>query len=124
VKLPTRLRRPIPQEPAESKNIMANAVIRSGGKQYRVAEGEVVVMDKLVGKPGDKVEFREVLSVGGDAPKLGKPLVSGVAVSGEIVGERLGDKLVVFKFRRRKKYRRKTGHRQQYTAVKITGITG
>ena len=103
---------------------MATAIIRSGGKQYRVSEGETVKVDALTGDPGSKIEFSEVLVIGGDSPKIGKPLVSGAKVSGEIVTHGRGEKLVVFKFKRRKKYRRKAGHRQAYTAVRITGIQG
>ena len=101
---------------------MATAVIRTGGKQYRVAEGETIRVDKLQGNPGDQIEFGEVLFVAGDQPKVGKPMVAGAKVVAEIVAQERGDKLVVFKFRRRKKYRRKNGHRQSLTAVKITSL--
>lgn len=101
---------------------MATAVIRTGGKQYSVAEGATIRVEKLEGSPGDKVEFGEVLLVTGDQPKFGKPTVAGATVEGEIVAQERGEKLIVFKFRRRKKYRRKNGHRQNYTAVKITGL--
>jgi large subunit ribosomal protein L21 len=101
---------------------MATAVIRTGGKQYRVAEGETLRVDKLQGNPGDQIEFGEVLFVAGDQPKFGKPTVAGAKVVAEIVAQERGDKLVVFKFRRRKKYRRKNGHRQSLTAVKITSL--
>ena len=100
------------------------AVIKTGGKQYRVAEGQKLRVEKLPGNAGDKVTFSEVLLVGGDAPKIGKPLVSGASVAAEITGQDRGKKIVVFKFRRRKNYRRKNGHRQPYTELKITGITG
>lgn len=103
---------------------MATAVIRTGGRQYLVSEGETVRVEKLAGEPGTKIEFSEVLALGGDSPKLGKPLVSGAKVAGEIVAQGRGEKLVVFKFRRRKKYRRKNGHRQAFTAVRITSIQG
>jgi large subunit ribosomal protein L21 len=104
---------------------MATAVIRTGGQQYRVSEGETVKVEKLAGEPGSKVEFSEVLAIaGGDSPKIGKPLVSGAKVEGEIVTQGRGDKIIVFKFRRRKKYRRKNGHRQSFTAVRITSIQG
>ena len=103
---------------------MAYAVIRTGGKQYRVAEGDTVQVELLTGNPGDKVKFDDVLMIGGDTPKFGSPLVSGASVEGEIVGPVLGEKLVVFKFRRRKRSRRKAGHRQHYTAVKITSVKG
>ncbi len=103
---------------------MAYAVIRTGGKQYRVAQGETVQVDLLAGNPGDKVTFDQVLMIGGDAPKFGSPMVAGASVEAEIVGPALGDKLVVFKFRRRKRSRKKAGHRQHYTAVKITSVKG
>jgi large subunit ribosomal protein L21 len=103
---------------------MAYAVIRTGGKQYRVAQGETVRVELLAGNPGDTVKFDDVLMIGGEQPKFGSPLVSGASVEGEILGEVLGDKLVVFKFRRRKRSRRKAGHRQHYTAVKITSVKG
>jgi large subunit ribosomal protein L21 len=103
---------------------MAHAIIRAGGRQYRVAEGDVVKIDKLAGNPGDKVEFGEVLALGGDTPKFGKPTVSGAKVTAEIVRQDRDEKLVVFKFRRRKKFRRKQGHRQYFTEVKITAIQG
>jgi large subunit ribosomal protein L21 len=99
------------------------AVIRTGGKQYRVAEGQKLRVEKLAGRAGDKVTFGEVLLVGGDAPQIGRPLVSGAAVAAEITAQDRGKKIVVFKFRRRKNYRRKNGHRQPFTEVKITGIT-
>lgn len=103
---------------------MAHAVIRTGGKQYRVTEGDLVRVERLGGNPGDKITFDEVLFLGGDAPKFGKPLVDGAKVSGEIVSQGRGKKLVVFKFKRRKKYRNKAGHRQDFTAVKITEVKG
>ena len=99
------------------------AVIKTGGKQYRVSEGQKVRVEKLSGAVGDKVTLGEVLLVGGDSPKVGQPLVKGASVAAEIVGQDRGKKIVVFKFRRRKNYRRKTGHRQQYTELKITGIS-
>jgi large subunit ribosomal protein L21 len=103
---------------------MAYAVIRSGGKQYRVAEGDVVRVPSLTGAPGDKISFGEVLALGGDSPKFGTPLVKDAAVDGEIVAHGLGEKLIVFKFRKRKRSRKKAGHRQGYTAVRITGMKG
>lgn len=99
------------------------AVIKTGGKQYRVAEGQKLRVEKLAGNAGDKVTFSEVLLVGGDAPKIGRPLVSGASVAAEITAQDRGKKIVVFKFKRRKNYRRKNGHRQPYTELKITGIT-
>jgi large subunit ribosomal protein L21 len=103
---------------------MATAVIRTGGKQYRVAQGDTLTVERLEGDPGTKVEFTEVLHLSGDTPKVGKPTVAGAKVSGEIVAQGRGEKITTFKFKRRKKYRRKSGHRQELTQVKITGISG
>ena len=99
------------------------AVIRTGGKQYRVAENDVVTVEKLVAEPGDTVVFDQVLMLGGTAPKVGAPLVAGAQVSAEVVDHVRGPKLIVFKKRRRQNSRRKRGHRQDLTAVKITGIS-
>ncbi len=100
------------------------AVIKTGGKQYRVAQGETLQVEKIAGEPGDAVTFDEVLLVGGDSPKIGKPVVKGAAVKAKIVAQERGKKVIVFKMRRRKMYRNKAGHRQPYTRVEITGITG
>jgi large subunit ribosomal protein L21 len=99
------------------------AVIKTGGKQYRVAQGDRVRVEKLPGNVGDAVTFGEVLLVGGEAIKIGTPTVSGAKVEAKIVAQDRGKKIVVFKFRRRKNYRRKTGHRQPFTELKITGIS-
>lgn len=101
------------------------AVIKTGGKQYRVEEGARIRVEKLAGEPGGKVEFDKVLLVAnGENVKVGMPLVAGAKVTAEILGEEKGEKLVVFKMKRTRGYRRRTGHRQHYTALKITGITG
>ncbi len=101
------------------------AVIKTGGKQYRVSEGETLHVEKLAGKAGDAVTFDQVLLVGGgDSVKVGAPLVKGASVKAEIIDQARDKKIIIFKFRRRKNYRRKIGHRQPFTAVKITGITG
>lgn len=101
---------------------MATAVIRSGNRQYRVSEGDTISVEKLTGDPGNKVQFDQVLAVGGDSPRFGTPLVDGAKVEGEIVRHGRGEKLIVFKFKRRKRSRRKAGHRQSFTAVKITSV--
>jgi large subunit ribosomal protein L21 len=98
------------------------AVIRTGGKQYRVAQGDKLRVEKLPGNVGDAVTISEVLFLGGDAPKIGAPLVSGAKVEAKIVAQDRDKKVIVFKFRRRKIYRRKNGHRQPFTALEITGI--
>jgi len=99
------------------------AVIKTGGKQYRVAQGETLQVEKIAGEPGDAVTFDEVLLVGGDSPKIGNPVVKGATVKAKILAQERGKKVIVFKMRRRKMYRRKAGHRQQYTRVEITGIS-
>jgi len=100
------------------------AVIKTGGKQYRVAENDVVEIERLAGEAGAKVEFTEVLMVGeGESVKVGKPLIAGAKVTGELVEQTRGPKLIAFKKRRRKNSRRKKGHRQDLSKVRITGIT-
>jgi large subunit ribosomal protein L21 len=99
------------------------AVIRTGGKQYRVSEGETLRIEKLPGDVGADITFGEVLMLGGTDIKVGKPLISGASVTGRILAQDRAKKIIVFKMRRRKNYRRKNGHRQWYTEVKITGIT-
>ena len=99
------------------------AVIATGGKQYRVAEGDVVRIEKLTAELGDAVEFDKVLLVGqGGDVKIGAPLVAGSKVSGVVHKHGKGDKKVIVKFRRRKHYMRQGTHRQFFTDVKITGI--
>jgi large subunit ribosomal protein L21 len=99
------------------------AVIKTGGKQYRVEQGGTVRVDKIDGEPGAKVQIDEVLLLkDGDDVKVGTPNVAGAKVSAEIVAQEKGEKLVVFKFKRRKNQRRRHGHRQLYTTIKITGI--
>jgi large subunit ribosomal protein L21 len=100
------------------------AVFKTGGKQYRVAQGDKLRVEKLPGNVGDAVSFDEVLLLGGDSLKIGTPVVKGAKVQAKITDQGLGKKIIVFKFRRRKNYRRKTGHRQPFTALEITGITG
>ena len=100
------------------------AVIKTGGKQYRVAEGDTLQIEKLAGSAGEAIEFNDVLLVGGgDEVKVGKPVVTGASVKAEILSQDKGDKIIVFKMRRRKNYRRKQGHRQLYTRVKIKAIS-
>lgn len=100
------------------------AVIKTGGKQYRVAANEQITVMHLAGEAGEKITFGDVLMVGdGDSMKVGAPLVSGASVAGEIVGQERGPKVIAFKKRRRKNSKRKRGHRQDLTIVRITGIT-
>jgi large subunit ribosomal protein L21 len=103
---------------------MMYAVIKTGGKQYRVAADDVLTVEKLAGEPGAKIEFGEVLMLGGDSVKIGAPLVSGALVMAEVVEQTRGPKVIAFKKRRRKNSRRKRGHRQDLTTVKITEIIG
>ena len=98
------------------------AVIRTGGKQYRVAPNDVIEIEKIAGNPGDIVELGEVLLLGGDEPKAGKPLISGALVAAEVVEQGRGEKIIVFKKKRRKGYRRTKGHRQLLTTIRITEI--
>ena len=101
------------------------AVIKTGGKQYRVAEGDVVRIEKLEGEPGAAVEFDKVVLVGqGVDVKIGVPFVAGCKVSGTVQKHGQTDKVPIVKFRRRKHYLRQGTHRQLYTEVKITGIQG
>jgi large subunit ribosomal protein L21 len=101
------------------------AVFKSGGKQHRVSEGEVVRLERLDAEPGASVEFDEVLLIAeGDNVNVGAPFVSGGKVTAEVVGHDRGDKIRIVKFRRRKHYMRRAGHRQWYTDVRITGISG
>ena len=101
------------------------AVIKTGGKQYRVAKGDRLRVEKLAGNVGDTVTFGEVLLVGdGDGVKVGTPTVGGAKVEAKILGQDRAKKIIIFKFRRRKNYRRKSGHRQPFTALEITGVAG
>lgn len=99
------------------------AVIASGGKQHRVREGETLRLEKLEVATGETIDFDQVLMVAdGENINIGAPLVAGAKVSAEIVAQGRGDKVSIIKFKRRKHYRRKMGHRQWFTEVKITGI--
>ncbi len=102
---------------------MVYAVIRTGGKQYRVAQGDIVHVEKLEGAVGDKVTLGEVLLIAGDGEaKIGTPILADAKVTGEIVKQALAKKVLVFKKKRRKSYSRKRGHRQKLTTLKITEI--
>ena len=99
------------------------AVIKTGGKQYRVAQGDRIRVEKLAGDVGGTITFDEVLMLGGDKVAVGTPIVAGAKVTAEIVAQDRSKKLIVWKFRRRKNYRRKNGHRQPYTELHITGVS-
>ena len=99
------------------------AIVRSGGKQYRVAPGETIYVESLAGAMGDTVRLGEVLMVAGEGePKLGAPLLDKAAVLGTVVEQGRDHKVRVFKYKKRKHYRRTRGHRQSYTAVRIDSI--
>lgn len=98
------------------------AVIRTGGKQYRVAPEDVLEIERISGEAGDTVEFGDVLMLGGDKVEVGAPLVSGATVAAELVEHLRGEKIIIFKKRRRQNYRRKRGHRQELTRVRIMEI--
>jgi large subunit ribosomal protein L21 len=99
------------------------AVIATGGKQYKVSEGDTLRIEKLKGDVGSKIEIEEVLMVGGDGePKIGTPILEKAKVTGEIVEQGKAKKILVFKKKRRKGYKKMQGHRQQYTALKIEKI--
>ena len=99
------------------------AIVQSGGKQYRVAEGDVLRLESLSGEPGDTVNL-PVMLLGGDSVQVGKPLLESASVKAEVLGHGRGEKLYIYKFKAKSNYRRKNGHRQAYTEVRITEIAG
>ena len=101
------------------------AVIRTGGKQYKVAKDDIITVEKLLGEPGEKVQLGDVLMLGeeGKAPTVGTPLVQKAAVTAEIVEQGKGDKVIVFKKKRRHNYRRTKGHRQEQTTLKVLEVS-
>lgn len=98
------------------------AVFKTGGKQYSVAADDVLKVDKIAGEPGEIVEFGEVLVVGGDSVTLGTPTIAGATIAAEVIEQGRGPKIIAFKKRRRKNSRRKRGHRQEFTLLRITEI--
>jgi large subunit ribosomal protein L21 len=104
---------------------MSYAIIRTGGKQFRVEPGKTYRIPTLVGDPGSSIEFNDVLlgTDGNGGTKVGVPALSGAKVTGEIVKHGRGDKVIVFKFKRRKNYARKQGHRQGFTEIRINDIS-
>jgi large subunit ribosomal protein L21 len=98
------------------------AVIKTGGKQYRVAEDQLLRIERIKGEPGQIVQLGEVLVLGGDTPQLGTPTIQGASVAAEVVEQSRGDKVIAFKKRRRKNSRRRRGHRQEFTLLRITEI--
>jgi large subunit ribosomal protein L21 len=102
---------------------MQQAVIESGGKQYLVSPKDKVIIEKIFAEPGANVVFDKVLlTANGDSVNVGKPYVSGTKVTGKVLAQQKGDKLTVFKYRAKSRYRRKIGHRQQETVVEIESI--
>ena len=100
-----------------------HAIIETGGKQYKVAEGDVLFIEKLPQEAGDAIKFDKVLAILGDAPKFGAPVVEGASVDASVVKNGKGKKVVIFKYKPKKGYRRKQGHRQPYTKVTIGKIS-
>lgn len=98
------------------------AVIKTGGKQYRVAEDQKLEIEKIQGEPGQIVQIGDVLMLGGDTPQFGSPTISGASVAAEVLSQGRGPKIIAFKKRRRKNSRRKRGHRQEFTLIRITEI--
>lgn len=99
------------------------AVVKTGGKQYKVAQGDVVQVEKLDGAVGTKVQLGEVLMINGDGTaKIGTPFIAGAKIEAEIISQERGAKIIVFKKKRRQNYRRKKHHRQDYTILRITAI--
>ena len=98
------------------------AIIMTGGKQYRVQMGDELKVEKLDAEVGSTVTFTDVLAVGGDSLKVGNPYVEGFAVTAEVLEQGKNDKVIIYKYKAKKDYRRKNGHRQPYTLVKITGL--
>jgi len=101
------------------------AVIKTGGKQYKVAKNDIISVEKLLGEPGDKLELNEVLMLGedGKAPKIGSPLIEKARIVAEILEQSKDDKIIVFKKKRRHNYRRKRGHRQNLTVLKVLEVS-
>lgn len=98
------------------------AIIATGGKQYKVSEGDIINVEKLGVEAGATVSFDEVLVVGGDAVQVGNPTVAGATVNATVIGDVKGKKVIVYKYKRKTGYHKKNGHRQQYTKVKIEKI--
>ncbi len=116
---------PNPASQAAQKGPIMYAVIKSGGKQYRVASGEKLKIEQIAAEVGSEVVLDQVLMVAdGESVALGTPLVTGASVKAKVVSQGRGDKVHIFKMRRRKHYRKSQGHRQNYTEIEILGIAG
>lgn len=100
------------------------AVIKAGSRQFKVSVGEQLVLDSVAGNAGDSVTFDNVLMVGGENPRFGSPTVAGASVKAVIVEQAKGDKVTIFKYKRRKNYKRTRGHRQPITVLEVKSISG
>ena len=100
------------------------AIIATGGKQYRVSEGDKIRVERLTAEVGSQVEFDQVLLIGGDAAKIGSPLVEGAKVVGEVTAQAKAKKVIVYKYKPKKGFHKKNGHRQYFTEVEIKSIVG
>ena len=98
------------------------AIIKTGGKQYKVSEGDIIKVEKIEAEAGDKIEFDQVLMVAGDDVKVGSPVVEGAKVQAEVLDQKKDKKIVIFKFKAKKNYRKKKGHRQPFTRLEVTKI--
>ena len=113
------------RQPRATRGPVQYAIVKTGGKQYRVSVGDTISVERLATEAGDDVTFDEVLLIGGDgATKVGTPMVEGASVSARIDDHFRGEKLVIFKYKAKKRYRRRTGHRQEQTRLTITAING
>jgi large subunit ribosomal protein L21 len=100
------------------------AVFRTGGKQYKVAKNDVVKVEKLAGEAGDTISLDDVLMIGGEGePQVGTPVIAGASVAATVIAQDRADKVIIFRKKRRQNYRRKKGHRQELTVLRITDIT-
>ena len=100
------------------------AIVKTGGKQYRVAEGDLLKVEKIEAEAGNSITLNEVLLIGGEGEaKIGSPLLAGAKVTADVVAQTRGEKIIIFKKRRRQNSRRKNGHRQDLTLLRITGIS-
>lgn len=114
-----------PKKTASTPELSPYAVVETGGKQYRVSVGDRITVERLREDTGSEITLDRVLMLGGDgSTRIGTPIVDGAAVSATIDEHKRGDKIVVFKYKAKKRYRRKQGHRQELTRLTITGITG
>ena len=113
-----------PVRPAGPSPLSHFAVIETGGKQYRVSVGDTIAVERLTGDAGEQVTLDRVLMVGGNGePQIGAPMIEGASVTATIESQYRGEKIIVFKFKPKKRYRRRTGHRQELTRLAITGIS-